>query len=158
MILKKLTNFSNKSLAIIPSLILGFGIFCGYEQMTQKPMESHVSLDWLNDETEAMNLAKLENRPILIDMWAEWCSACKKMDAYTFSDIALREKIKHKNWILLKLDLTESNDKNDEIEERYNLQGLPALIILPPPSLKLPQVSLHGYIGVDTLIKYIDKF
>ena len=158
MILKKLTNFSNKSLAIVPSLILGFGIFCGYEQMTQNPMESHVSLDWLNDETEAMNLAKLENRPILIDMWAEWCSACKKMDAYTFSDIALREKIKHKNWILLKLDLTESNDKNDEIEERYNLQGLPALIILPPPSLKLPQVSLHGYIGVDTLIKYIDKF
>jgi thiol:disulfide interchange protein DsbD len=123
---------TNKALQIGPSLILGIGIFGLSQKLTTLGIdETNIRTVWYKSESEAFSAAQSSNKPVLIDMWAEWCEACKKMDATTFQDPRVQEALAA-DWILLKLDLTESNDTNDAVQERYQLSGLPTLVLLSP--------------------------
>ena len=77
-----------------------------------------------------LRIKHIFERPMLIDMWAEWCTACKEMDAKTFSDDKVIAILREKKWVLLKLDLTKANEKTKKIQEKYKLSGLPSLVLI----------------------------
>ena len=148
----------NKAAMIIPSLLLGIGLFSSSQWIaTEQSAASRTKLNWLKTEKEAIDLASSTGRPLLIDMWAEWCEACKKMDITTFSNPQTIAKLNKQEWVLLKLDLTESTDENDEIQERYKVQGLPTLIILKDPKKPQDMIRLSGYVNSQTLEEYVQK-
>lgn len=139
---------NNKLSNVFPGLILALGIFATSQALTTGPVSS---LKWYKVEEEAWAAAKAAGKPILVDAWAEWCEACKKMDVTTFVDpevVAVLEK----DWILLKLDLTESNDVNDALQEKYGLQSLPTLTLLPPDANLEQKVHITGYASAGTLL------
>ena len=41
--------------------------------------------------TDAVKLTQLDPRPIMIDVYTDWCGWCKRMDATTFRDSAVSE-------------------------------------------------------------------
>lgn len=152
---------NSKARTIPPAIVLAIGIFSASQLYFAKSEavggSASESLVWLKDETAAFTLAKEQNKPILIDAWAEWCDACKKMDVTTFADPSVVAVLKA-NWILLKLDLTEGSDANDALQEKYELQSLPTLTMVPPSgdlSLKEP---ILGYTPAATLLKRIEAF
>lgn len=148
----------NKAVMIAPSIFLGLGLFSTSQWLaTEQSSASRIGLNWLKDETQAIELASNSGRPLLIDMWAEWCEACKKMDKTTFSNPKTIEMLNKHEWVLLKLDLTESTDENDEIQERYKIQGLPTLIILEDSKKPKDMIRLSGYVNSQTLEAYIKK-
>lgn len=59
--------------------------------------------------------------PVLVDMWAPWCMPCR-MVAPTV------EKIAHDNSDKLKV-CKLNVDNNQNLAARYNIQGIPALLI-----------------------------
>ena len=83
-------------------------------------------------------------------MWAEWCEACKKMDRTTFSNKELIREFKDKNWTFLKLDVTESNEINDELLKKYKIVGLPTLVLFSKNQSK--QKNIQGYVSSSKLI------
>ena len=59
--------------------------------------------------------------PVLVDMWAPWCMPCR-MVAPTVEKIAQDNSDKLK---VCKLNI----DNNQNLAARYNIQGIPALLI-----------------------------
>jgi len=82
------------------------------------------NITWLHSYDKALSTAKKENKPVMIDFYADWCTACKYLDKniYTAPDVIKESK----KFINLKID----TDKDTEIASRYKVYNLPTLIFL----------------------------
>lgn len=52
-------------------------------------------IEWLTLE-EALERAKKEPRPIMMDVYTDWCGWCKRMDVYTFTNPTICDYISRK--------------------------------------------------------------
>ena len=43
-------------------------------------------LEWLTSMDAAMEAARHENRPVMIDFYTDWCAWCKRLDADTYAN------------------------------------------------------------------------
>ena len=157
--LKQGSKATAKKLLLAGSLALGLGVFSSTQWFFQaQSISSRSKLVWLTSEKAAFSAAKNETGGLLIDMWAEWCEACKKMEASTFSDPTVIETLNKQGWTLLKFDLTRPDEGTDDIRDRYKVQSLPTLILIPNPR-KAPKKreQLRGYVSAQVLLRKIEE-
>lgn len=85
------------------------------------------------------------NVPVLIDFHAEWCQPCK-MQAPMLKDFAVQmgEKVK-----VIKIDV----DKNPEIAQRFQIQGVPTLALFKNGNLVWRQ---SGVVPVQQLTQVVN--
>lgn len=86
--------------------------------------------------------------PVLVDFSAEWCGPCKMM-APILKDVAeeLRGKVR-----ILKIDV----DKNREVAEHFQIQGVPTLMIFKNSQQLWRQSGvMQAKDLIDLLKKYI---
>ena len=145
-----------KAFFLAPTLALGVGIFFGIQALTRSEQPTGASISWVHSEEEAINKATETGRPIIVDAWAEWCEACKKMDVTTFVDPNVVKEISE-NWIALKFDLTEPTDENTNIQDRYELPGLPTLTLLPPNGNLKEKFAISGYASAEKLLETLKE-
>jgi len=148
---------NNKQSMVVPATILAIGIFASSQWATQKSSGAEAALTWHKVEAEAFAQAKKSGKPVLIDAWAEWCEACKKMDVTTFADQGVINVLAQ-GWVLLKLDLTESTDANDALQEKYGIKSLPTLTLVPASGDLSQMNHISGYVTPGTLISRIREF
>ncbi len=122
----------HKKLSLItPVLIVCIVLFWVYD-MRSKPQEHSYaaqSLSWMNDEELAFATARQKGKHIFFESWADWCKPCKKMEVKTFRDPRVQEKLRQ-NYILLKVDMTDSNEATDIFMEKYAIDTLPTMILI----------------------------
>ncbi len=147
----------NKCVMLLPSILLGAGLFFGIQSLTHNAAAAHDSLVWHHNEADAFASSVKSGKPVLVDSWAEWCEACKKMDATTFADPeVLKELADH--WTMYKMDLTEPTDPNNALQEKYELPGLPTITLLPVGGALGQHKALNGYVGAETMMQELKAF
>lgn len=145
---------NNKFFMAIIAFVLGVGLFGGSQWITQS---SNTELTWHRSKDEAFKVAASTGKPILMDNWAEWCEACKKMDVTTFVDQQVMDELAE-NWVLLKLDLTEGTEEDDAHMAEYGINGLPTLILLPSNGETEQARSIIGYVSAGGMLKHLNEF
>jgi thiol:disulfide interchange protein DsbD len=93
---------------------------------------------WLHDEATAVAEARRTGKPILVDFFAEWCAACKELDRHTFSDPAVQRLVAD-GFVPLKIDGTNETDEVQRLHGRYDVQGLPTVLVLGCKELAVPK-------------------
>ena len=121
------------------------------------PSQPEEGITWeIYSETtlvEARNLGK----PVMIDVYAEWCIPCKELDQYTFSDPSV--KTATKGFTNLKLDMTtnEPNSEASQARSRFNILGVPTIIFLDPTGQELQDFRLEGFEASAPFMKRINR-
>ncbi len=107
-------------LFMIAFLCFGFN---SKETLEAKPS----GIDFLSgDWTAALALAKAENKPIFVDVYATWCGPCKKLKS-TFKDSEVGDYF-NKNFVNIRID-GETPD-GMKFRNRYQINSYPTLLIV----------------------------
>jgi thiol:disulfide interchange protein DsbD len=87
-------------------------------------------------------------KPVLIDFAAEWCIPCREMDhtTYVHPDV-VREAGRFR---MVKADITEENPDTRKVVERYDVRGVPTVILLDPVGAE--KQRLVGYVGPEEML------
>ena len=113
-----------------------------------------INLDWVYSEEEAVALSIKEEKPILLDNWANWCAYCSVAEKHLASN---RDKIS--SYVLWKQDLSKDNSSTREHKNKYNLNSLPTFILIYPKEGGTIDGSLYdqGRIDVSNMeMKYFN--
>ncbi|MCD6441241.1 MAG: thioredoxin fold domain-containing protein [Candidatus Marinimicrobia bacterium] len=115
---------------------------------------------------EGMKFAEKEEKHIIIDFYADWCTWCKVMDKETFSDPQV-QKYLFENFIPIKLNAENSTETvafqgqkltPRELTTAFRITGFPSVAFLTPKSEVITVVP--GYIKKDmfmNLLQYMHK-
>jgi len=71
-------------------------------------------------------LAQANGKPVMLDLYADWCVACKEFEKYTFSDPQVQNALK--GTVLLQANVTANNAEDKALLKRLNVLGLPTIL------------------------------
>ncbi len=91
-------------------------------------------------------LAQAQGKPVMLDLYADWCVACKEFEKYTFSDDKVQRQLA--NTLLLQADVTANNAEHATLLKKFNVLGLPTILFL---ILRATRSLPHGSPGLWTL-------
>ncbi|MFQ1867090.1 protein-disulfide reductase DsbD [Aeromonas veronii] len=101
-----------------------------------------------------VQLAAARGKPVLLDLYADWCVACKEFEHKTFSDPAVRERFGQ--MVLLQADVTANDDADIELLNTLNVLGLPTLIFFDREGKELTGQRVTGFMGPIPFAKHLE--
>ncbi|WP_323931103.1 protein-disulfide reductase DsbD [Aeromonas veronii] len=102
-----------------------------------------------------VQLAAARGKPVLLDLYADWCVACKEFEHKTFSDPAVRARFGQ--MVLLQADVTANDDADIELLNSLNVLGLPTLIFFDRVGKELTGQRVTGFMGPAEFLGRLDQ-
>lgn len=85
-------------------------------------------VNFINDNVRvAIDRAAAEGKLVFLDFWADYCSPCKLMEKYTFTDPSVIERM-NGSYVPVRINI-ETFDGYD-LKTQYNVKLLPTIIVL----------------------------
>jgi thiol:disulfide interchange protein DsbD len=98
------------------------------------------SLDDLNKRVAAATAA---GRPVMLDFYADWCTSCKEMERYTFTDKGVQDALA--NAVLLHADVTRNDAIDQELLRHFGIFGPPTIAFYGPDGEERRNFRVVGY-------------
>lgn len=108
---------------------------------------SNGKINWETDLDKALEMSKQQNKPIMIDVYTDWCGACKEMDKTTFAN---KDVINNSaNFIALKFNPEKAANGNDFLN-KYSILGFPTMLFMNSDGFVIRRIV--GYIESDEFL------
>lgn len=119
---------------------------------------------WSDDYKASLAAAAKEHKNVLLDFTgSDWCGWCIRLKRDTFDQPAFKEYA-DKNLVLVEIDFPQGKSQspevkkqNDALQQQYQVQGFPTLVLLSPEGKVIKQQS--GYIpgGPKGFIEWVSS-
>lgn len=100
------------------------------------------TLDELQQEVKKSAEA---GKPVLVDLYADWCVACKEFEHITFADGEVKSLMAQ--FTLIKIDVTHATDQDQQLLDHFQVLGLPTLLLFDKNGSELTQSRITGFMG-----------
>ena len=92
-------------------------------------------------------LAETGGKPVMLDFYADWCVACKELEAFTFSHPQVQQLLK--NTTLLQVDVTANSDEDKALLKRFGLFGPPGIAFFNAQGHEMTTLKTVGFQNAD---------
>ena len=129
--------------------------YANAEAITAHPTFKRV--DNLDQLFAAIELANQQGKTAMLDLYADWCIACKEFEEYTFPEESVRKALANTVW--LQMDLTDlGKQSSKDIMTEFNLFGLPSILFFDLKAQELTQKRVTGFMKAEQFSAHIKSF
>ncbi len=105
---------------------------------------------------EALAEAKTNDKKVILDFYADWCTDCVRMEKTTFRDPLVTTALA--GYRLLQVDVTDPDDPGGTaIKKRYDVFGPPAVLFFNADGREYQAERRYGFIGADVLVALLNS-
>lgn len=106
------------------------------------------SVDELNQA-----LAQARGKPVMLDLYADWCVACKEFEKYTFSDPQVQAALKET--VLLQADVTANSPEDAALLRHLGVPGLPTILFFDAQGNAQPAQRVAGFMDAEAFSRHL---
>ncbi|WNY88969.1 protein-disulfide reductase DsbD [Leclercia adecarboxylata] len=90
-------------------------------------------------------LAQAQGKPVMLDLYADWCVACKEFEKYTFSDPQVQNALN--DTVLLQANVTANGPEDKALLKALNVLGLPTILFFNAQGEEQPAQRVTGFMN-----------
>ena len=106
--------------------------------------QAHLNFTQIKNVDELNSaLAEAKGKPVMLDLYADWCVACKEFEKYTFSDPQVQSVLKET--VLLQANVTANNAQDKALLKQLNVLGLPTILFFNQQGQEQPEQRVTGF-------------
>lgn len=106
------------------------------------------AIGWLTSFDLALEEAQVLRRPIMVDLWAQWCRWCHELDRRTYSQAPVIERAQEMTCAKV------NADRAPEVGRRYQIRGLPTILFLDRNGIEINRVT--GFVEAGPFANAMD--
>lgn len=119
--------------------------------ITMKPWRRN-QVAWSSNLSDALSNARLTGRPVYVELYANWCPPCRRMEREAFSDPEVART-------LANLEPTHLNyDQADvqRLSRKWHTEALPVHVLLNPDGSV--RARAIGYLDASQLLAWLTRY
>ncbi|MEI6806600.1 MAG: cytochrome c biogenesis protein CcdA [Myxococcaceae bacterium] len=91
--------------------------------------------------------AKIQNKHVILDFWADWCTLCHELDEKTLKNPEVIKALK--NYVIIRVDVSVDSTETKKLQQIYGVVGLPTLVFEDTGK------KINGFIKAKDFIKVL---
>ena len=107
----------------------------------------------LQELEQQLAMAREQGQPVMLDLYADWCVACKQFEEQTFSDPQVQQRLLR--YHLLRVDVTDPLPPQRELLETLKVSGLPAILFFGEAEQPLARVD--GFLPPEMFLRHFPE-
>ncbi|MEW9797691.1 protein-disulfide reductase DsbD [Alteromonas sp. CYL-A6] len=109
----------------------------------------------LDDFQQKLAAANADGKSVMVDLYADWCVACKEFEKYTFVDKQVITALSNTVW--MQIDLTENTPTNLAFQEAFDVLGLPTILFFNTDGEEVPGSRVTGFMKADKFARHVRR-
>lgn len=144
------------------SLIIGSGlggrsVFDPFEGLRNLSGDGPALVDnqWETVKTlsEVQDFIKASEKPVILDVYADWCISCKVMEQKVFTESRVSRQLKA--FDLLRVDVTQNDELDRELLTKLGFFGPPTLAFFTRDDVEIEEVRIQGEVNSDDFSRHL---
>ena len=117
---------------------------------------SHIEFKKVRSEAELQQALSENNKSlVMLDLYADWCVACKEFEKETFSDPSVQKAFG--DMLLLQVDMTKNSEENRALMTKYKVLGLPTILFFNRDGKEIEGSRVNGFMPPVEFLQWIEK-
>lgn len=122
----------------------------------EAPQQHFTKVATLPELLAAVNNANTQGKTVMVDLYADWCIACKEFEEYTFNAPQVQKVLSNTVWLQVDMTDFDSTD-NAEFAKKYQVLGLPSILFFDQQGKELTQQRVTGFMGAEEFTEHLQK-
>jgi thiol:disulfide interchange protein DsbD len=127
-----------------------FGTPSNHSEQSQLHFIPIENIDQLNQALE-----QAQGAPVMLDLYADWCTACKAFEKYTFSSLQVQQALS--GMVLLQANVTANNEADKALLKHLNVLGLPTILFFDSQGHEQSGLRVTGFMDAGEFSTHLQQ-